>query len=101
LPRFFIITKPALFDKNDRPVPGQCDPDTDGWRLVRFDSDTGDEDILFEGFYDHCRALQMRLAEGGEGFEEAAERFESEAEERRKRASRLLKRISRRMKGRT
>ncbi len=101
MPRFFIVTKPALFDNNSRPVPGQCDPDTDGWRLVRYDSDTGEEEILFEGFYDHCRALQMRLAEGEEGFEEAAEQFRNEAEERRKRASRLLKRISRRMKRRT
>ncbi len=55
-----LIGKPPQFDEHCRPVPGQCRPETDGWQLRIFDR--GREEVLAQGTYAACRALQLACA---------------------------------------
>ncbi|MDZ7815153.1 MAG: hypothetical protein U5N86_03830 [Planctomycetota bacterium] len=94
----YIVTKSVVTDSRNRVESGQCLPDTDGWRLLKFFPKTGKEKTIFEGFYDHCTQLQQSLQEKKDIADEMKS-LEEQAETRRKRNSNFMKRISSRLKG--
>ncbi len=98
--RVTVIYKPVQFDGRGRVAAGQSLPDSDGWRLVSLDSASGEESLLFVGYYEHCRELQLRI-EMGEDVSEVSAGLEREAESRRKRASSFIRRVSGKFKGRS
>ena len=59
MPKIFIISKPIKFDRKNIPIPGQTDPETDGWNLILLDTGNHSEEIVFSGFYRHCKDLQQ------------------------------------------
>ena len=52
----FVIGKQPEFDRDNLPVRGQCQPQTNGWRLFIFHK--GKENVLLSGNYYLCRRLQ-------------------------------------------
>jgi hypothetical protein len=95
-----VIYKPVQFDSRGRVAAGQSQPDSDGWRLVSLATETGVESLLFVGYYEHCRELQLRI-EMGEDVSEVSAGLEKEAETRRKRSSSFIRRVSGKFKGRS
>ncbi len=90
-----MITKKVTLDKRGFVVQGQCLPTTDGWVLLELDTDTRVEVILHEGFYDHCRSIQLRLESGDLGEIEAyVQSINNEADTRRLNSSSFFKKLT-------
>ncbi|MFA4985024.1 MAG: hypothetical protein WC712_00415 [Candidatus Brocadiia bacterium] len=100
MPDFFIVTKPIQFDARGRVISGQCLPDTDGWKVIRFDSLSGTETVVFTGFYDHCKTIQENFVRGEVALiEELARKLETEAGTRRGRKSWIFRHFTRNKDG--